>query len=85
MSDFVLQEGAEGQRRFEGLLANRFPEITGQISEVERGLLHLEMALALPGPPEPLGTKKTCKKKGYERRAFGVQSPVTAAQNGNSG
>jgi hypothetical protein len=44
MSDFVLQDGAEGQRRFEELLANRFPEIAGQISEVERGLLHLEMA-----------------------------------------
>jgi hypothetical protein len=64
MSDFVLQEGAEGQRRFEGLLANRFPEIAGQISEVERGLLHLEMALALPGPPEPLGTKENVQKRG---------------------
>jgi hypothetical protein len=44
MTDFVLRDGAEGQRRFEELLANRFPEISGQISEVERGLLHLEMA-----------------------------------------
>ncbi len=44
MSDFILQDGAAGKRRFEELLANRFPEIAGQISEVERGLLHLEMA-----------------------------------------
>lgn len=44
MSDFVLHDGAEGQRRFEDLLANRFPEIAGQIDEVERGLLHLEVA-----------------------------------------
>ena len=43
MGDFVLHDGAEGQRRFEQLLANRFPEIAGQISEFERGLLHLEM------------------------------------------
>jgi hypothetical protein len=44
MSDFVLQDGAADRRRFEELLANRFPEIAGQINEVERGLLHLEMA-----------------------------------------
>jgi hypothetical protein len=44
MSDLVLHDGAEGQRRFEELLANRFPAIAGRISEIERGLLHLEMA-----------------------------------------
>jgi hypothetical protein len=44
MSDFVLHDGVAGQKRFEELLANRFPEIAGQISEVERGLIHLEMA-----------------------------------------
>jgi hypothetical protein len=30
MSDFVLRDGASGQRRFEALLANRYPEIAGQ-------------------------------------------------------
>jgi len=45
MSDFVLQNGAEGQRRFEELLADRFPAIADQINEIERGLLHLEMAV----------------------------------------
>jgi hypothetical protein len=44
MSDLGLHYGAEGQRRFEELLANRFPAIAGRISEIERGLLHLEMA-----------------------------------------
>ena len=44
MGDFVLHDGVAGQKRFEQLLANRFPEIAGQISEFERGLLHLEMA-----------------------------------------
>ena len=29
MSDFILQDGAAGKRRFEELLANRFPEIAG--------------------------------------------------------
>jgi hypothetical protein len=45
MSDFVLHEGAKGQRRFEELLASRFPAIAGQISEIEQGLLHLEMGV----------------------------------------
>ena len=37
MSDFVLQDGAADQRRFEELLANRFPEIAGQISDANAG------------------------------------------------
>jgi hypothetical protein len=44
MGDFVLQNGAEGQKRFEELLASRFPAIAAQITEIEQGLLHLEMA-----------------------------------------
>jgi hypothetical protein len=44
MGDFVLRDGAEGQRRFEELLANRFPRIGANLNEIERGLLHLEMA-----------------------------------------
>ena len=45
MNDFVLRHGAEGQKRFEELLASRFPAIAGQISEIAEGLLHLEMAV----------------------------------------
>jgi hypothetical protein len=44
MGDFVHHDGEEGRRRFEELLANRFPSISAKIDEVERGLLHLEMA-----------------------------------------
>ena len=49
MGDFVHHDGAEGRRRFEELLAKRFPSIAAQIDEIERGLLHLEMgAFARP-------------------------------------
>lgn len=44
MGDFVYHDGEEGRWRFEVLLANRFPDISSQIDEVEHGLLHLEMA-----------------------------------------
>jgi hypothetical protein len=44
MADFIHREDAEGQRRFEELLASRFPLIFAQIIEAYRGLLHLEMA-----------------------------------------
>ena len=50
MADFIRREDAEGQRRFEELLANRFPAISAQINEVERRLLHLEMGVSR-GPP----------------------------------
>ena len=43
MADFVHHDGEEGRRRFEELLANRFPGISAQIGEFERGLLHVEM------------------------------------------
>ena len=43
MVDFVHHDGDEGRRRFEELLAKRFPSIEAQIDEIERGLLHLEM------------------------------------------
>ena len=45
MADFIHREDAEGQQRFEELLTNRFPAISAQIGEVERGLLHLEMGV----------------------------------------
>jgi hypothetical protein len=44
MGDFIHHDGEEGRRRFAELLANRFPSISAQIYETERGLLHLEMA-----------------------------------------
>jgi hypothetical protein len=44
MGGCVHHDGDEGRRRFEELLANRFPVISAQIDQVERGLLHLEMA-----------------------------------------
>jgi hypothetical protein len=44
MGDFVHHDGEEGRRRFEELLAERFPGISAQINEFEPGLLHLEMA-----------------------------------------
>ena len=44
MTDFVHGDGAEGQRHFEELLTHCFPGIAGEINEIERGLLHLEMA-----------------------------------------
>lgn len=45
MGDFIHRDAdQEGRRRFEELLARRFPRISAQIDEIERGLLHLEMA-----------------------------------------
>ena len=44
MSEFVHRDAASGPKRFEELLVSRFPAIAAQINDVERGLLHLEMA-----------------------------------------
>jgi hypothetical protein len=43
MADFAHGGGA-GQIQFEQLLALRFPSVAAGLDDIERGLLHLEMA-----------------------------------------
>ena len=44
MADFIRIGGLKSQSDFERLLAERFPAISADIDDAERGLLHLEMA-----------------------------------------
>lgn len=45
MFEIVQFEGLKNQAAFERLLAERFPDVAGMIDDVERGLLHMEMAV----------------------------------------
>jgi hypothetical protein len=45
MCDFVRVGGFKGREDFERVLAERFPSISADINDVERDLLHLEMAV----------------------------------------
>ena len=45
MNDFGQHGSGDGKSRFEELLTGRFPAIADETSEIERGLLHLEMGV----------------------------------------
>lgn len=45
MGDFIQARGLKDRCDFERLLAERFPDIAAEIDDIERGLLHLEMAV----------------------------------------
>ena len=45
MAELIRASGLKDRDEFERLLAERFPAIAAEIDDVERGLLHLEMAV----------------------------------------
>lgn len=45
MTDFIRAGGLKSQEDFEKMLRERFPAIAGEITDIEEGLLHLEMAV----------------------------------------
>jgi len=74
MPDSSPRDGTKDQRYFEELLALRFPSIAGALTEIQRGLLHVEMgafARATRDAIESGRTEEVAAHLGFVDELFG--------------
>jgi hypothetical protein len=78
MSDSSPHDGTKDQRYYEELLALRFPSIAGTLTEIERGLLHMEMgtfAMATRNAIESERTEEVAAHLAFVDELFGRAAP----------